>query len=253
MKRFNDKQMSQLDDVINVLTKFEMEPELLALGEADCKRNWISFRKFINTLGGGSDMVGYIHPMSEDGNSFYYLRSSFETEGNNCLSTHTLTLPTTLGSEELCHHVSQYVQDMSNIVDNTKFRKMWLEDASEKMKNNFTQSGETPLNQTDEDKTKLPVYYRVYDFPNGYRNEAENMYKWLRHAGFTPTWDFGIRNGSHCSGITIPENEISQLKLLQRTHPARWGNEGDNMVRIDPQALNENVVNAPATKTRMRP
>ncbi|EIQ2412888.1 hypothetical protein LUY00_004605, partial [Salmonella enterica] len=38
---------------------------------------------------------------------------------------------------------------------------------------------------------------RVYDFPNGFRSEAENMYGWLRHEGFSPEWDTGERDGKH--------------------------------------------------------
>lgn len=68
---------------------------------------------------------------------------------------------------------------------------------------------------------------RVYDFPNGYRESAENMYRWLRHEGFTPEWDFGVREGEHRSGITIPANEVPQLRIFQKTNPARWGNHPD--------------------------
>lgn len=68
---------------------------------------------------------------------------------------------------------------------------------------------------------------RVYDFPNGYRPQAESMYGWLRHEGFTPDWDFGVRDGEARSGITIPVHQVPQLRIFQKTNPARWGNHPD--------------------------
>lgn len=68
---------------------------------------------------------------------------------------------------------------------------------------------------------------RVYDFPNGYRSQAESMYGWLRHEGFTPDWDFGVRDGEARSGITIPVHQVPQLRIFQKTNPARWGNHPD--------------------------
>lgn len=68
---------------------------------------------------------------------------------------------------------------------------------------------------------------RVYDFPNGFRSEAENMYGWLRHEGFSPEWDTGERDGKHHMGITIPVHEVPQLRIFQKTNPARWGNHPD--------------------------
>lgn len=68
---------------------------------------------------------------------------------------------------------------------------------------------------------------RVYDFPNGFRSEAENMYGWLRHEGFSPEWDIGERDGKHHMGITIPVHEVPQLRIFQKTNPARWGNHPD--------------------------
>ncbi|KAF1702917.1 hypothetical protein [Pseudoxanthomonas kaohsiungensis] len=87
---------------------------------------------------------------------------------------------------------------------------------------------------------------RVYDFPNGFRQEAENMFGWLRYEGFTPAWDFGIREGSYCSGITIPGREVEQLHIFQRTNPARWGNPpevakalSENQARMKQQAQHD--------------
>lgn len=68
---------------------------------------------------------------------------------------------------------------------------------------------------------------RVYDFPNGFRSEAENMYGWLRHEGFSPEWDTGERDGKHHMGITIPVHEVPQLRIFQKTNPARWGSHPD--------------------------
>ena len=65
---------------------------------------------------------------------------------------------------------------------------------------------------------------KVYDFPNGFRAQAENMYGWLRHYGFTPSWCEGTEHeGWNGTGIAIPPGEVSQLRKLQETNPARWG------------------------------
>lgn len=69
-----------------------------------------------------------------------------------------------------------------------------------------------------------PSLERVYDYPNGFRREAESMYGWLRHEGFTPAWDMGVREGEHRLGITLPASQVPQLREFQRRHPARWGN-----------------------------
>ncbi len=74
---------------------------------------------------------------------------------------------------------------------------------------------------------------RVYDFPSGYREQAEGMFKWLRHDGFSPEWDFGMREGEHCSGITLPEHEVPGLRALQQSNPARWGNHPDVAKMLD--------------------
>lgn len=68
---------------------------------------------------------------------------------------------------------------------------------------------------------------RVYDFPNGFQTQAESIYGWLRHEGFAPEWDCGVRDGEYCYGITIPAHEVSQLRIFQKTNPARWGNHPD--------------------------
>lgn len=67
----------------------------------------------------------------------------------------------------------------------------------------------------------------VYDFPNGFHREAENMFGWLRHEGFSPEWNAGFRDGEHRTGITIPSDEVPQLRIFQKTNPARWGNPPD--------------------------
>lgn len=88
---------------------------------------------------------------------------------------------------------------------------------------------------------------RVYDFRNGYRKEAENIYGWLRHAGFTPEWDLGDREGEYRYGITLPAREVSQLHELQRQHPARWGNAPEVA-----QALRDNQAEVAAQVERDR-
>lgn len=60
----------------------------------------------------------------------------------------------------------------------------------------------------------------AYKFPNGFRTEAEVMFRRLRYNGFTPDWIF--ENGDML--ITVPDDEGSQLRILQRVNPAFWGN-----------------------------
>lgn len=73
--------------------------------------------------------------------------------------------------------------------------------------------------------TESQARVRVYDFPNGFREEAERMYGTLRAEGFTPAWDSGKRDdGEFRSGITLPVREVPQLHELQRMKPATWGN-----------------------------
>lgn len=74
---------------------------------------------------------------------------------------------------------------------------------------------------------------RIYDFPNGFRNNAENIFGWLRHEGFTPEWDCGVRDGEYCYGITIPAHEVPQLRIFQKTNPARWGNHPDVAAKLN--------------------
>ncbi len=69
---------------------------------------------------------------------------------------------------------------------------------------------------------------RVYEFPNGFREQAEGMYKWLRHEGFTPSWALGVReDGDYHNDIALPIKEVPALRELQKIHPARWGNHPD--------------------------
>lgn len=88
------------------------------------------------------------------------------------------------------------------------------------------------VNKADIEKTE-PARERVYDIPNGYRDSAETMFRRLQHQGFTPDWDFGQRDGVHMSGITIPQGEVGQLRQLQATNPATWGNHPDVQKKLD--------------------
>lgn len=74
---------------------------------------------------------------------------------------------------------------------------------------------------------------RVYDIPNGYRDSAETMFRRLQHQGFTPEWDMGQREGQFMLGITIPQNETSQLRQLQKSNPATWGNHPEVEAMLD--------------------
>jgi len=74
---------------------------------------------------------------------------------------------------------------------------------------------------------------RVYDLPNGHLASAEHMFKWLQHDGFTPGWDNGVRDGEYRYGITLPAQQVPQLRALQKTNPARWGNHPDVTEMLD--------------------
>lgn len=85
----------------------------------------------------------------------------------------------------------------------------------------------------------------VYEFSNGFRKEAENMYGWLRHEQFTPKWGAGIagKNPSELS-ILLPPEEVPQLRIFQTSNPARWGNHPDVSKMLDEaQQASERMVN----------
>mgnify|MGYP000449837730 CR=1 FL=1 len=86
---------------------------------------------------------------------------------------------------------------------------------------------------------ETPARDRVYDIPNGYRDSAETMFRRLQHQGFTPEWDMGQREGQFMLGITIPQNETSQLRLLQKSNPATWGNHPDVEAMLDKNKQDE--------------
>lgn len=88
--------------------------------------------------------------------------------------------------------------------------------------------------QTGNDQAQeTPARDRVYDIPNGYRDSAETMFRRLQHQGFTPEWDMGERKGQFMLGITIPQNETNQLRELQKSNPATWGNHPDVEAMLD--------------------
>ena len=71
--------------------------------------------------------------------------------------------------------------------------------------------------------TEITQLTTVYKWPNGFRREAESMCGWLRNYQFSPRWvDTDGEPGG--MALAIPDNEVSQLRLLQKTNPARWGN-----------------------------
>jgi hypothetical protein len=63
----------------------------------------------------------------------------------------------------------------------------------------------------------------VYRFPNGFRREAEAMFKWLAYERLQPAWG-NVHQGKGDLTILIPDEMVPQLRLFQRTNPARWGN-----------------------------
>lgn len=75
----------------------------------------------------------------------------------------------------------------------------------------------------------------VYEWSNGFRPQAENMYGWLRHEGFSPAWDFTEKDekGWQKTCITLPVNEVEGLRALQRSNPARFGNTPEVKAALD--------------------
>jgi len=63
----------------------------------------------------------------------------------------------------------------------------------------------------------------VYQFRNGFDQQAQSTFGWLRHYGLGPTFKiakkfpFGTR-------ILIPSSEVACLRLMQANNPARFGN-----------------------------
>lgn len=60
----------------------------------------------------------------------------------------------------------------------------------------------------------------VYKFENGFRREAEIMYRRLIASQFSPAWSFEVGSMS----ITLPEREIPLFRQMQRNSPSYWGN-----------------------------
>lgn len=103
--------------------------------------------------------------------------------------------------------------------------KQWMEQGKNMEKNK--QAGNDQAQET-------PARDRVYDIPNGYRDSAETMFRRLQHQGFTPEWDMWERKGQFMLGINmIPQNETNQLRELQKSNPATWGNHPDVEAMLD--------------------
>lgn len=91
---------------------------------------------------------------------------------------------------------------------------------------------EEGLSMENKEKTES-ARERVYDIPSGYRDSAETMFRRLQHQGFAPQWDTGDRDGGYKYGITIPQAEVGQLRELQKTNPATWGDHPDVQKMLD--------------------
>ncbi|MCJ8601021.1 hypothetical protein MWH03_00305 [Klebsiella pneumoniae] len=61
----------------------------------------------------------------------------------------------------------------------------------------------------------------AYRFPNGFREQAENMYRWLLHYGLAPQW--GDAAGTGDSVILLSPADFQCLRLMQKSNPARFG------------------------------
>ncbi len=127
--------------------------------------------------------------------------------------------------EEKQEAMAYYTTDADDALATAQsMSKQWMEQGMNMEKNKQTGNDQAQEAQARE---------RVYDIPNGYRDSAETMFRRLRHQGFTPEWDMGQRDGQHMMGITIPQNETSQLRLLQKSNPATWGNHPEVKAMLD--------------------
>jgi hypothetical protein len=61
----------------------------------------------------------------------------------------------------------------------------------------------------------------VYNFPNGFRNEASNTYGWLVYHRLNPKWEFP-NDGSQ--SILLSESEAECLIKMAEFTPRTWGN-----------------------------
>lgn len=62
----------------------------------------------------------------------------------------------------------------------------------------------------------------AYRFPNGFREQAENIYKWLLHYNLKPVW--GDPAGTGDTVILLSPADRECLTLMQEKNPARFGN-----------------------------
>lgn len=127
--------------------------------------------------------------------------------------------------EEKQEAMAYYTTDADDALATAQsMSKQWMEQGKNMEKNK--QAGNDQAQET-------PARDRVYDIPNGYRDSAETMFRRLQHQGFTPEWDMGERKGQFMLGITIPQNETNQLRELQKSNPATWGNHPDVEAMLD--------------------
>ena len=127
--------------------------------------------------------------------------------------------------EEKQEAMAYYTTDADDALATAQsMSKQWMEQGMKMEKNKQAGNDQTQEAQARE---------RVYDIPNGYRDSAETMFRRLQHQGFTPEWDMGQREGQFMLGITIPQNETSQLRLLQKSDPATWGNHPEVEAMLD--------------------
>lgn len=73
----------------------------------------------------------------------------------------------------------------------------------------------------------------AYVIPDGYREQALNLYGWLRYEGLTP----GYAESRHESGwtataIVLPPVQIPMVHGLQRSNPARYGNPPETVAHL---------------------
>lgn len=69
-------------------------------------------------------------------------------------------------------------------------------------------------------------WFTAYRFEDGYREQAENVFRWLAHYGLTPAW----QREAPCQGnpglgrallINLPKVETERFRVVKEANPQR--------------------------------
>jgi hypothetical protein len=69
-------------------------------------------------------------------------------------------------------------------------------------------------------KSNKPIL--IYKLPMAFFDQARDLFLDLEHSGFTPKWEENTGNFEHI-GIMIPGGEYKDFLFMQKTNPAKWG------------------------------